>query len=137
MKDISIYLNGATVFSKLDLTQAYHQLELSPKSRHITTFMTHVGLFRYKRLNYGTNSAAETFQHMLQTSLQGLQEVRNIADDVIIFGKDMKEHNQALEACLKRMSENNLTLNLDKCKFLQLLWISIFERWQAPRPQEN
>ena len=70
-------------------------------------------------LNYGTSSAAETFQQMLQRSLQGLQGVRNIADDVIVFGKDMKEHNQALEACLKRMSENNLTLNLDKCKFLK------------------
>ena len=119
VKDVSIDLNGATVFSKLDLTQAYHQLELAPKSRHITTFTTHMGLFRYKRLNYGTNSAAEIFQHMLQTSLQGLQGVRNIADDVIIFGKDMNEHNQALEACLKRMSENNLTLNLEKCKFLK------------------
>ena len=78
-----------------------------------------MGLFRYKRLNYGTNSAAETFQHMLQTSLQGLQGVRNIADDVIGFGKDVKEHNQALEACLKRMNDNNITLNLDKCKCLK------------------
>ena len=103
-------LNGATVFSKLDLTQAYHRLEPSPESHHITTFTTHMGLFCYKRLHYGTKSAAETFQPMLQTSLQ---------DDVILFGKDMKEHNQALEACLKRMSENNLTLNLDKCKCLK------------------
>ena len=102
-----------------DLSQAYHQLELSLKSRHITTFTTHMGLFRYKRLNYGTNSAAETFQHMLQTSLQGLQGARNIADDVIVFGKDVEEHNQALEACLKRMNDNNITLNLDKCKFLK------------------
>ena len=52
VKDISIDLRGATVFSKLDLSQAYHQLELSSKSRHITTFTTHMGLFRYKRLNY-------------------------------------------------------------------------------------
>ena len=119
VKDISIDLNGATLFSKLDLSQAYHQLELSLKSRHITTFTTHMGLFRYKRLNYGTNSAAETFQHMLQTSLQGLQGVRNITDGVIVFGKDVEEHNQALEACLKRMNDNNITLNLDKCKFLK------------------
>ena len=119
VKDISIDLNGATVFSKLDLSQAYHQLELAPKSRHITTFTTHMGLFRYNILNYGTSSAAEMFQHMLQTSLQGLQEVRNIADDVIISWKDVEEHSQALETCLKRMSDNNITLNLEKCKFLK------------------
>ena len=119
VKDISIDLNGATVFSKLDLSQAYHQLELAPKSRHITTFTTHMGLFHYNILYYGTSCAAEMFQHMLQTSLQGLQEVRNIADDVIISWKDVEEHNQALETCLKRMSDNNITLNLEKCKFLK------------------
>ena len=36
-------LNGATVFSKLDLNQGYHQLLLHPDSRHITTFSTHTG----------------------------------------------------------------------------------------------
>ena len=59
--DISHELNGAKFFTKLDLTQAYHQLELAPESRQITTFITHAGLFRFKRLNYGTNSAAEIF----------------------------------------------------------------------------
>ena len=59
VKDISLELNGAKFFSKLDLSQAYHQLELSPTSRQITTFTTHSGLYRFKRLNYGTNSAAE------------------------------------------------------------------------------
>lgn len=43
-------LNGSKVFSKLDLRWGYHQLELTPDSREITTFVTHCGLFRYKRL---------------------------------------------------------------------------------------
>ncbi|CAB3993230.1 Hypothetical predicted protein [Paramuricea clavata] len=43
-------LNGATLFSKLDLNQGYHQLELAPESRYITTFSTHKGLQRYTRL---------------------------------------------------------------------------------------
>ena len=50
--DVSFELNGAQYFSKLDLLQAYHQLELDEASRYITTFSTHIGLFRYKRLNY-------------------------------------------------------------------------------------
>ena len=52
-------LNGAKVFSKLDLANGFHQLELDAKSRDITTFSTHVGLFRYCRLNFGTSSAPE------------------------------------------------------------------------------
>jgi hypothetical protein len=44
--DIRLELNGAKWFSKLDLSQAYHQLELEENSRYITTFATHEGLFR-------------------------------------------------------------------------------------------
>ena len=61
VEDIRQELNGAKWFSKLDLSQAYHQLELSESSRFITTFTTNEGLFRYKRLNYGTNAVAEIF----------------------------------------------------------------------------
>ena len=54
-------------------------------SRCITTFSTHVGLRRYKRLNYGTNAAAEIFP--LQQQLQGLTGVTNVADDIIVYGR--------------------------------------------------
>ena len=59
MKRLVDELNGATVFSKLDLNQVYHQFELEPKSRNLTTFSTRVGLYRFKRPNYGTVSAQE------------------------------------------------------------------------------
>ena len=118
VEEISQELNGAKFFSKLDLAQAYHQLELDESSRFITTFSTHVGLYRYKRLNFGTNAAAEVFQHTLQTVLQGLPGVRNLADDIIIFGNTRNEHDQALSCCLTRLSENGLTLNATKCKLL-------------------
>ena len=62
-------LNGATVFSKLDLNQGYHQLELAPESRYITTFSTHKSLRRYTRLPYGVSSAAEVFQTIIQRIL--------------------------------------------------------------------
>ena len=50
-------LNGGAVFSKLDLCLGFHQIELDEDSRDITTFATHDGLFRYKRLSFGVNSA--------------------------------------------------------------------------------
>lgn len=39
-------VSGAMLFSKLDIKDAYHQLELSERSRPITTFITKYGLFR-------------------------------------------------------------------------------------------
>lgn len=75
VKGISLELNGAKFFSKLYLSQAYHQLELTPSCRYITIFTTRTSLYRFKRLNYGTNSAAEIFQHRLQQVLRGIKGV--------------------------------------------------------------
>ena len=110
-------LNGARFFSKLDLNQGYNQLELEPSSRYITTFSTHVGLFRYKRLNFGISSAAEVFQNTIRDVLNGLKGVINISDDILVFGRTRLEHDQNLHACCRRLCENGLTLNQDKCSY--------------------
>ena len=112
--DFRLALNRAKYFSKLDLSQAYHQLELHEQSRYVTTFSTLMGLYRYKRLNYGTNAAAEIFQ----TALQGLRGVKNIADDIIIFGAAGSEHDDNLNRCLQRLAMKGLRLNTSKCNFL-------------------
>ena len=65
-------LNGCTVFTKLDLSSAYNQLSLSPESRYITTLSTHMGVYRYCRLNYGVNVASEIFQSAIEQILSGL-----------------------------------------------------------------
>ena len=71
-------LNGSTVFTKLDIKWAFHQVELSEKSRPITTFVTHKGLFRYKRLMFGISCAPEMYQRVMQQALEGCEGVRNI-----------------------------------------------------------
>ena len=86
IKEIIGNLNGAKVFSKLDLNQGYSQLELAPESRYITTFGTHLGLMRYKRLNFGISSAAEIFQNIIRETLEGIPGALNISDDILVFG---------------------------------------------------
>ena len=119
IQDFKAEANGSKYFSKIDLKQVYHQLELAPESHKITTFSTHEGLFQYKRLNYGTNSAAEIFRNILQQTLSDLKGVKNIADDIFIFGKSRKSHDKALEDCLQCLSELNLKAKGEKCQFLQ------------------
>ena len=110
-------LNGATVFSKLDLNQGYHQLSLHPGSRHITTFSTHIGLFRYKSLSFGINAAAEKFQNVIASAIGDIPIVKNISDDVIIDGVNMQEHDKALHAVLACFQELHLTLCRDTGQF--------------------
>ena len=115
--DLIHTLNGATVFSKLDLRSGYHQLPLAPESRYITTFATHEGLWRYKRLNFGTNSASEIFQKIIQDQLKNIPGALNISDDVIVYGKTQAEHDTALDAVCRQFAKSNLTLNKKKCQF--------------------
>ena len=115
--DLVADLNGATLFSTLDLSSGYHQLELAPESRHITTFSTHVGLRRYKRLLFGINAASEIFQNAIEELLTGLPGCKNISDDIIVFGKDQEDHDKNLRGVLQRLQEYNVRLNKDKCSF--------------------
>ena len=86
-KEIIGELNGAKVFSKLDLNQGYNQLELAPESRYVTTFGTHLGLMRYKRLSFGISSAAEIFQSVVRETLEGIPGTFNISDDTLVFAR--------------------------------------------------
>ena len=110
-------MTQSSVFSKLDLKWGYHQLELSEESRDITTFSTHAGLYRYKRLMFGVTSAPEIYQHAIQQALHGCEGVRNISDDIILHGKDDQQHDERLEKLLQRLQQRGLTLNGEKCKF--------------------
>ena len=60
-------LRGAKVFSTIDLANAYYQLPLHEDSRDITAFITHEGLFRFRRVPYGLVSASSAFQKMMAT----------------------------------------------------------------------
>ena len=93
------------------------QLELSPGLHYINTFSTHVGLRWYKRLNFGVTSAAEIFQNTIRETLEGIPGVKNISDDILIYGRTQDEHDDSLKATFKQLSEKNLTLNTSKCSF--------------------
>jgi len=117
VEEILLDLNGATVYSKLDLKWGFHQVELDPESRAITTFITHEGLYRYKRLMFGISSAPEKYQQIIHNVLQGCQGVANIADDIIVYGRGIEEHDANLHAVLERIKESGMTLNPAKCEF--------------------
>ena len=110
-------MNRSKVFSKLDLRWGYHQIALSEESREITTFITHKGLYRYKRLMFGISSAPEKYQQVIQQPLQDIEGVHNISDDIIVHGATQEQHDERLRKVMMRLRERGLTLNLEKCQF--------------------
>ncbi|PFX23119.1 Transposon Tf2-6 polyprotein [Stylophora pistillata] len=75
------------------------------------------GLYRYKWLMFGVTSAPEKYQQIIRDVLRGCAGVANIADDLIVHGGDVEEHDKRLFAVLDRLSKVGLTVNGDKCHF--------------------
>lgn len=116
MEELLHALNGARCFSKVDLASAYYQVVLHPDSRDLTSFITHEGLFRFKRVCFGLASAPAAFQQIMTKILGGCKGVLCYLDDIIIFGKTASEHRQNLEQVLEQIAGAGLKLN-EKCVF--------------------
>lgn len=93
------------------------QVEISPESREITTFITSKGLFRYTRLMFGINCAPEIFQRIMEQILAGLLGWICFLDDILVFGENREEHDRNLAGVLGRLTEYDVLLNRDKCLF--------------------
>ena len=94
---------------------AFHQIELHPDSRDVTTFAAPDGLYRYKRLFFGVNMATEKFQQLIWQILKDCPGAYNLHDDVRVVGRDHKEHDENLDKVMRKFEEHGLTLNYEKC----------------------
>ena len=117
--DLFATLAGGKVFSKLDLTQAYHQMEVEEKFKHLLTITTHKGLYRYRRLPFGISSAPALFQRTMEQILQGIPGVVAFMDDIELTGATVEEHLDRLDQVLQRLEEHGLRLRKSKCEFLK------------------
>ncbi|XP_058840246.1 uncharacterized protein K02A2.6-like [Topomyia yanbarensis] len=90
-------LRRGSIWSKLDICEAFLQVELAEESRDVTTFMTNRGLFRFKRLPFGLVTAPELFQKAMDEILAVCDGTYWYLDDIIIEGKNIEEHDSRLE----------------------------------------
>ncbi|XP_055584759.1 uncharacterized protein K02A2.6-like [Uranotaenia lowii] len=111
-QDIFAKLSNCTIFSKLDLSDAFLQVEVDESSQELLTINTHRGLYRYNRLSPGVKAAPGAFQQ-----LAGLKNTLGYLDDVLIGGADEEEHNRNLKAALQRFQEYGFTMKAEKCSF--------------------
>ena len=116
-EDIFATLGSGTVFSKIDLSNAYQQMELSTNSQQYLTVNTHKGLYAYQRLTYGIASAPALFQSTMDQILQGMDNVRCRIDDIIIR-TDPHEHLQVLDEVLTRLERHGILAKESKCEFM-------------------
>lgn len=117
IQDCTIGLHDCTIFSKIDLTRAYHQIPINEGDIPKTAIITPFGLFEFVVMTFGLRNAGPTFQRFIDQVLHGLPFVFKYIDDVRIASKTREEHLKHLKIVLERFREFGVKINLEKCEF--------------------
>ncbi|XP_064488330.1 uncharacterized protein K02A2.6-like [Ornithodoros turicata] len=118
-EELLAVLNGGEKFTKLDLSEAYLQMELDEEAKKMLVINTHKGLFQFNRMPFGIASAPAVFQRTMEQVISGLPSVACYLDDIIVTGRNDEEHLSNLSKVLARLQEFGFTLKREKCAFLQ------------------
>lgn len=86
------------MFSKVDANMGFWQVPLTKESAKYTTFITPFRRFHFNRLPFGISSAPEHFQCMMAEITEGLEGVVCHIDDLLVWGRDQREHDAQVHA---------------------------------------
>ena len=81
--------NGGVIFSKLDFSETYLQIEGNIESQKL---LIHTVLFQCTRLPFGISSTPAIFQQVMNQIFQGLMGVLCHIDGIIIIGEKEEDH---------------------------------------------
>ena len=118
-EDIFANLAGGKQFSKLDLSKAYHQMEVTEESKKFLTINTHKGLFHYNQFVFSVSSSPAISQRIKDQVLQGIPGTQCILNDMIVAGKTDEKHMENLKSMPKRLQDAGLKANKEKCEFFR------------------
>ncbi len=114
--DLIDKLEGATVFTKLDVKAAFHNIEIAEEDRHKTAFRFDGKLYQWKRCPFGLSSAPATYNRLMAGILSPFEKfTAGYYDDVVVFSKSKEEHYKHLDLVLSALYKAGLKLNKDKC----------------------
>jgi hypothetical protein len=98
---------GAQIFSKIDLRSGYHQIKIRAEDIPKTAFTTRYGIYEYLVISFGlTNAPAHIMYLMNSIFMPKLDKfIVVFIDDILIYSKSMKEHEEHLRVVLQRLQE--------------------------------
>jgi len=102
----------------LDLDMGYYTIQLSPKSKDLTTIVTEFGKFRYNVLPMGLCISGDIFQAKVNELLRDIEGLYTYIDDILLTTKGLfDEHLQQLRTCFQIFRNAGLKVNVKKCSF--------------------
>jgi hypothetical protein len=136
MQDRSNGLHCWNIFSKIDSVKGYHQIPDAAADIPKTAIITLFGLFEYLSMPLGLSNAAQTFQPIMDRTIDGLEGVIAYMDDSRVGSPNSQTHLLHLEDFFNALATNGLAINLEKCAFavpsLEIFGYTISETGSTP-----
>ena len=116
-------LQGAQVFSSLDLRSGHWQMMVHPGDVEKTAFVCHEGLFQFRVLPFGVVNGPASFQRLMSSVLGDLigKTCYVVLDDIVCYSPSVSEHLQDLAEILTKLRQAGLTVNAAKCNHYMFL----------------
>jgi hypothetical protein len=108
IEDLFDQMKGASIFSKTDLRSGYHQLKIRKSDIPKNSFRTRYGLYEYPVMSFGLTNAPAYFMYLMNKVFMEYLDrfIVVFIDDILIFSKMMKEHEEHLRLVLGKLRFN-------------------------------
>jgi hypothetical protein len=119
IEDLFDQLEGASIFSKIDLRPGYHQLKIRESDIPKTAFHTRYGLYEYTVMSFGLTNAPAYFMYQMNKVFMEYLDMFVVVfvDDILIFSKMEEEHKKHIRMVLEKLRSNQLYAKFSKCEF--------------------
>ena len=102
-----------------DAWNGYHSVPLRQSDRHLTTFVTPFGLWRYTRAPQGFLSSGDGYNRRFDAVLSTFECKERCVDDTIHYDSDLEQHWWRTIDFLTRVGQAGIVLNPDKFQFAE------------------
>ncbi|GJU03448.1 putative reverse transcriptase domain-containing protein [Tanacetum coccineum] len=112
-------LQGSSVYSKIDLRSGYHQLRVREEDIPKTAFRTRYGHYEFQVMPFGLTNAPAVFMDLMNRVCKPYLDkfVIVFIDDILIYSKSKKEHEEHLKLILELLKKEELYAKFSKCEF--------------------
>ncbi|KAL0546013.1 hypothetical protein IC582_015917 [Cucumis melo] len=117
--DLFDQLQGATIFSKIDLRSSYHQLRIRDSDIPKTAFHSRYGHYEFIVMSFTLTNASVVFMDLMNRVFKDFLDIFVIVfiDDILVYSKTEAEHEEHLHQVLETLQANKLYGKFYKCKF--------------------
>ncbi|GJY61488.1 putative reverse transcriptase domain-containing protein [Tanacetum coccineum] len=127
--DLFDQLQGSSIYSKIDLRSGYHQLRVREQDISKTAFRTRYGHYEFWVMPFRLTNAPAVFMDLMNRVCKPYLDkfVIVFIDDILIYSKDEKEHEEHLKTILELLKKEKLGIHVDPAK------IESIKDWASPK----